>query len=86
MNKETEYSHAETAILDWLVVYPDGWDNLDIQTAEVMGEIVTLRDLLSKLEDDENIMDSSWCDCLELPPGSTYGDAVAKIRQELELS
>ena len=86
MNKETEYSNAETAFLDWLVVWPDGWDNLDIQTAEVIGKTVTLRDLLSELKDDENIMDSSWCDCLGLPPGSTYGDAVAKIRQELELS
>ena len=86
MNKETEYSNAETALLNWLVVWPDGWDNLDIQTAEVTGETVSLRDLLSKLEDDENIMESSWCDSLALPPGSTYGDAVAKIRQELGLS
>ena len=83
MSKETEYSNAERALLDWLVVWPDGWDNLDIQTAEVRGEIVTLRDLLSVLEDDENMMDSSWCDSLGLPPGSTYGDAVAMIRQEL---
>jgi hypothetical protein len=83
MNKGTEYSAAETAILAWLVVWPDGWDDLDIQTADVMGETVTLRDLLSVLEDDGNMMDSSWSDSMGLPPGSTYGDAVAKIRQEL---
>jgi hypothetical protein len=86
MNQETEYSNAEAAILDWLVVWPDAWDNIDIQTSEVMGKTVSLRDLLGKLEDDPNTMDSSWCDALQLPHGSTYGDAVAMIRRELGLS
>jgi hypothetical protein len=81
-----EYGDAETAFVDWAEVWPQGWDNLDVAAAEVNGKIVSLRTLLKEMAGDQRAMDARCCDSLGMPYGSTYDDAVTKIKYKLGLS
>jgi len=78
-----EHTDARMAFLDWVEAWPEGWERLNIRAAEVNGRTMSLLDLLNALEGSEDIMPSEFCDYVDLPQGSTYGDAVRRIRSEL---
>jgi len=87
-----KYEIIEDAFQDCLGSYPRVWcDDLD-QPAFILSEDVdeeqtfTLRDLLTEMERSEEWLPTFWCKFLGIPPDSTYGDAVRKIYEHLDLA
>ena len=87
--REDVQDHADvtTAFLEWLEVWPEGWENLDIRAAIVDNVVFTPRTLLEELEGCKQVVPSRYCKHLELPLPRvpTYDDMVWAIKRELDL-
>jgi len=82
---QLEHKDVRIAFLDHLEMYPETWSSLGLLAATVNGVDYTLGKLLKELEACEDPLPGDWHDEIDLPAGSTYADAVRKIRKELEI-
>lgn len=66
-------SHLREQFQDWLDSYePNRLSEIDIQPVEA---------LLDAMTDCGDVLPAAYCDQLEISKGSTYGQAVAEVRQ-----
>lgn len=76
MSTEMARWKFENAFMEWIRLWPEGWtDPISLET-----DAVRPLQVLDHFEDCQDILPDWACDCLALPQGSTYADAVQKIR------
>ena len=75
--------HAPGHLREALTDYLETTDQ-ETKTVEVDGEEKPLSWLIGQLWNCTDVMPASSCDCLDIHHGSTYAQAVRKLRNESE--
>ena len=72
------------AFLDYLETFAEFSYEDEVELVPYTGQWRSLRWLLDQLENDGELLPPEKCFDLELPDASTFGDAVLKLRREIE--